>query len=193
MTGFLEISGPSRPPLAGGAPGQLVVLLHGVGADGNDLIGLASEWARALPHAEFLAPDAPFDCDLAPFGRQWFSLSDRDPALMAARLRAVAPILDAFIDRALTERALTDRQLALVGFSQGAMVALHLAFRRAQACAAVLGYSGALLGPEVLAAEMTAAPPVLLVHGEGLRQGVRFLVDAFARAGSQAAVAQSMT
>ncbi len=186
MIGLMEISGPSRRPLAGGAPRQLVVLLHGLGADGDDLIGLAPEWAPALPDAEFLAPHAPFACDMAPYGRQWFSLFDRDPQLMAARVRAVAPILGAFLDQALADRGLTDRQLALVGFSQGTMVALHLAPRRARACAGVLGYSGALLGPEALRAEVVAKPPVLLIHGDA-DEVVPFQAMAAAEAGLRAA------
>jgi phospholipase/carboxylesterase len=186
MTGFLEISGPSRRPRAGGAPRQLVVLLHGLGADGDDLIALAEEWAPVLPHAEFVAPHAPFACDMAGFGRQWFSVFDRDPQLMAARLRAVVPILDTFIDQALAERALTDRQLAVMGFSQGTMVALHLAPRRRQACAGVLGYSGALLAPEALLAEVTARPPVLLIYGDA-DEVVPFQAMAAAEAGLRAA------
>ena len=96
-----RLSGPSRPPASGGKPRRLVILLHGLGADGNDLIGLAPYWARLLPDAEFLSPNAPFPCDMAPYGYQWFSSQDRSPEAVLGGVRAAAPILDAFIDEAL--------------------------------------------------------------------------------------------
>jgi phospholipase/carboxylesterase len=161
-----KLSGPSRKPASGGKPRQLVVLLHGVGADGNDLIGLAPYWAPLLPEAEFLSPDGPYPCDMAPMGRQWFSLQDRSPAALLAGIRASAAILDAFLDEALAARGLEDGQLALVGFSQGTMMALYLGPRRAKQLAGILGYSGAMVGPERLAAELRSRPPLLLVHGD---------------------------
>lgn len=161
----LPLSGPSLPPASGRPPRKLVVLLHGLGADGQDLIGLAPHWAPHLPDAEFVAPNAPHPCDMAPWGYQWFSLQDRSMAQMAAGARAVAGTLDAFLDQALAERGLSDGDLALVGFSQGTMMSLHVALRRARPCAAVVGYSGALIAPEALPAEITARPPVLLIHG----------------------------
>lgn len=166
MTAPIDLSGPSHPPAAGGPPRELIVLLHGVGADGADLISLAPLLAQALPHAEFLAPNAPFPCDMAPFGYQWFSLLDRSPAMMWAEIQASGPILDAWLDRQLAARDLTDSRLALVGFSQGTMMALHVAPRRARACAAVVGFSGALLGPEALMAEARSRPPTTLIHGD---------------------------
>jgi phospholipase/carboxylesterase len=141
-------------------------LLHGVGADGDDLIGLAPRFARVLPDAEFLSPHGPYPYDMAPMGRQWFSLADRSPSMILAGIRGSAPILSAFIDRELARRGLADRDLALIGFSQGTMMALHVALRRTDACAALIGYSGALSGRESLAEEIRAHPPVLLVHGE---------------------------
>ncbi len=161
-----SLTGPQQPPASGGAPRQLVVLLHGVGADGSDLIGLAPYWAELLPDAEFLSPDAPFPCDMAPFGRQWFSLQDRSPAAILAGVRATAPILDAFLDDALAARGLDDRSLALVGFSQGTMMSLYVGLRRATAPAAIIGYSGALIGANDLPHEIRVRPPVLLVHGD---------------------------
>lgn len=153
------------PARQGGPPAQLVVLLHGVGADGHDLIGLAPALAGYLPRAAFVAPDAPFACDLAPFGRQWFSLQDRRPAALLPGLDVAAAALDAFLDERLAAAGLDDRRLALVGFSQGAMLALHAAPRRARSPAAVVGIAGALVGGERLATEARHRPPVLLVHG----------------------------
>jgi phospholipase/carboxylesterase len=161
-----SLDGPVRKPQRGGKPRQLVALLHGVGADGNDLIGLAPYWAPLLPEAEFVAPDAPFPCDMAPFGRQWFSLQDRSPDAILAGVRATAPILDTFLDHTLAARGLDAQHLALVGFSQGTMMALYVGLRRAAAPAAILGYSGALVGAGQLAQEVRSRPPVLLVHGD---------------------------
>jgi phospholipase/carboxylesterase len=153
-------------PRSGGPAKQLVVLLHGLGADGQDLIDLATHWAPALPDAAFVAPDAPEACDMGPYGRQWFSLQDRRPALMAAGALAARGALDGFLDAELGRLGLPGSALALAGFSQGCMMALYTGLRRAVPPAAILGYSGALLAPESLAAEIMARPPVLLVHGE---------------------------
>lgn len=163
---LIRLEGPSRPPLAGGKPTSLVVLLHGVGADGNDLMGLAPYWAPLIPGAEFLSPDAPFPCDMAPYGRQWFSLQDRSPVRIFAGVRAAAPILDAFLDAALEARGLDDSRLALVGFSQGTIMSLHVGLRRPKPIAGILGYSGALSGADALAQEIRAKPRVLLLHGD---------------------------
>ena len=160
-----RLSGPSRPPASRGKPRRLVILLHGLGADGNDLIGLAPYWARLLPDAEFLSPDAPFPCDTAPFGYQWFSSQDRSPEAVLGGVRAAAPILDAFIDEALEERGLRSGELALVGFSQGTMMSLFVGLRRAEPVAGIIGFSGRLLAPELLPTELRSRPPVLLVHG----------------------------
>lgn len=160
-----KLSGPSRAPTAGGKPKQLVILLHGLGADGNDLIGLAPYWAPLLPQAEFVSPNAPFPCDMAAYGFQWFSAQDRSPPAVLAGVRAAAPMLDAFIDEALAERELKDRDMALVGFSQGTMMSLFVGLRRSQPAAGIVGYSGRLLAPELLASELRARPRILLVHG----------------------------
>jgi phospholipase/carboxylesterase len=161
-----RLTGPRHKPHDGGKPRQLVVLLHGVGADGNDLIGLAPYWAPMLPGAEFLAPDGPYPCDMAPFGRQWFSLQDRSSDAILAGVRATAPIVDAFLDEALAERGLQPAQLALVGFSQGTMMSLYVGPRRAAPLAGIVGYSGALIGADALPHELRSLPPVLLVHGD---------------------------
>ncbi len=160
------LSGPVHRPSSGAAPRRLLILLHGLGADGNDLIGLAPVWAPLLPDTEFVAPNAPFPCDMAPYGFQWFSLQDRSPETILAGVRAAAPMLDAFIDDALAARGLAEKDLALVGFSQGTMMSLYVGLRRARAVAGIAGYSGALIGAESLAAEIRAKPRVLLVHGD---------------------------
>ena len=138
-------------------------LLHGLG---DDLIGLADGWAGALPGCCFLSPHAPEPCDMAPMGRQWFSIRDRSEAALRAGVERAAPALDAFIDGALDADGLGDDRLFLVGFSQGTMMALHVALRRRRAPAGVLGYSGRLIGAARLAEEAVPRPPVMLIHGD---------------------------
>lgn len=162
----LPLFGPSLAPHSGKAPKQVVIFLHGLGADGDDLIGLAPYFAELLPEAEFLSPHAPYPCDMAPYGRQWFSLQDRDQDAILAGLEAVRPVLDSYLDAVLESRNLTESDLALVGFSQGTMLSLHAALRRRAPVAGVVGFSGLLAAPDRLVTEITARPPVLLVHGQ---------------------------
>jgi phospholipase/carboxylesterase len=173
------LDGPRVAP-ASGPPGRLIVLVHGYGADGNDLIQLAPFLARILPDATFVAPHAPEACELAPMGRQWFGLGDYDPMTAARDLEATesrylgmsdrvvgaAPPLEAFIDTELARHGLDDERLALVGFSQGTMMSLHVGLRRARPPAAIVGFSGALVGADRLPDEIRVRPPVLLCHGE---------------------------
>jgi len=166
MPGPFDLSGPSEPPLSGGRPRQLVVLLHGYGTDGNDLIGLAAQWAPLLPDAEFLSPHAPFPCEIGGFGRQWFGFEDRTPEARLAGARAAGTLLDAFLDEALAARKLDARDLALVGFSQGAMMSLLVALQRPSKVAGVVSYSGGILDEQELAGLVRSRPPVLLVHGD---------------------------
>jgi phospholipase/carboxylesterase len=158
------IDGPRLPALSG-RPRQLVVFIHGYGADGNDLIDIGRAWQASLPDAAFVAPHAPEPCGMAPMGRQWFPLTMRDPHERWTGVVGARPVLDAFLDAELARHGLDDGALVLVGFSQGTMMALHAGLRRPRPPAAIVGYSGMLVGPEHLEAEHTAAPPVLLVHG----------------------------
>lgn len=161
----LTLSGPSHPPHSGGKPKRLVILLHGLGADGNDLIGLAPYWAPILPDAEFVSPNAPFPCDMAPFGYQWMSARDPSPEARLAGARAAGAILDDFIDESLETRGLTEAELALVGFSQGTMMSLFVGPRRERQLAGIVGFSGRLIAPQLLKEEMRSKPPILLIHG----------------------------
>jgi phospholipase/carboxylesterase len=170
VTSGWSLDGPRFGPAAGGTPRQLVVLLHGWGADGNDLIGLGQHWSRILPHAEFLSPHAPFEQDDG-FGRQWYSLGDLSPqgdlreAAMAPRAEAVRPLLEAYLDGNLQRAGIPPDRLALVGFSQGTMMALYVGLRRAPAPAGILGFSGRLVGLGGVAAA-ARKPEILLIHGE---------------------------
>ncbi|MCR4283325.1 MAG: dienelactone hydrolase family protein [Bauldia sp.] len=159
------IDGPRIVP-AGGPAKSLVVFLHGYGADGNDLIDVGRIWAPLMPDTAFVSPHAPEPCAEAPTGRQWFPLAGIDPAKLREGVLASAPILDAFLDAELARHKLGDDRLVLVGFSQGAMMALHVGPRRQNPIAGIVGYSGLLPGPEHLKAEMKHRPPVLLVHGD---------------------------
>ena len=148
-----------------------MVFLHGYGADGNDLIEIGRAWQGMLPHAAFVSPHAPRPCGQAPSGREWFPLTFRDPGERWTGVNAAAPALNAFLDAELARRQLPPQALALVGFSQGTMMALHVGLRRAVAPAAIVGYSGMLVVPEnvdpdAFAAEIKVKPPVLLIHGD---------------------------
>ena len=161
----LTLSGPSHPPHSGGKPRRLVILLHGLGADGNDLIGLAPYWAPVVPDAEFLSPNAPYPCDMGPYGYQWLSARDASAEARLAGARAAGAILDAFITDELAKRGLGEGDLALVGFSQGTMMSLFVGPRRERQLAGIVGYSGRLIAPQLLAEEIRSRPPILLVHG----------------------------
>ena len=161
----MRLDGPRLPPASGEPARQLVVFLHGYGADGNDLIGLGREWARQLPHAAFVSPHAPEPCGMAPMGRQWFNLTFRDPGEMAHGVAKAGPILDAFLAAELERLRLPSSALALVGFSQGTMVALATGLGRRPPPAAIVGYSGALASVEALPEEGNG-PAILLVHGD---------------------------
>jgi phospholipase/carboxylesterase len=160
-----ELDGPRWGPASKATPTQLVVLCHGVGADGHDLIDLAPTWGHALPDALFVSVDAPLPHDSG-FGRQWWSVADRTPAVMEAGVRQAAGFLDAFIDAELARLGLPADAYALMGFSQGAMTVLFTGLRCAIAPRAILAFSGALIAPDSLAGELANHAPVLLVHGE---------------------------
>jgi phospholipase/carboxylesterase len=166
-----ELNGPRLEPRAGGAARQLVVFLHGYGADGNDLIEIGRAWQPLMPHAAFVSPHAPEPCGQAPMGRQWFALTFRDPDERWRGVNKAAPILEAFLDAELKRRSLPPSSLALVGFSQGTMMALQVGLRRSTAPLAIVGYSGLLVVPSEgdvakVAPEIRSRPPILLVHGD---------------------------
>jgi phospholipase/carboxylesterase len=163
MTMLPKLTGPSAVYPKGATPKRLVVLLHGLGADGNDLFGLVPALAPALPDTAFMSPDAPFPCDMAPYGRQWFSLQTRTAEAIQAGVRASAAILDGFLDEALETLGLDGTKLALIGFSQGTMMSLYVGPRRAKQLAGIVGYSGRLVGDT---SEFKSKPPILLVHGD---------------------------
>ncbi len=159
------LSGPMILPASGEKPTKLVVFLHGYGADGNDLIGLAPHFAQVLPSAAFISPNAPQPCDLNPMGRQWFPLQTISPEELDVGAAAARQEVDRFLDAALAQFQLEDSDLILVGFSQGTMMSLEAALRRTAPVAGVVGFSGALAGEDRLAAEIKSKPSILLIHG----------------------------
>lgn len=161
----MMLTGPSVAAKSG-TTRQLVILCHGYGSDGNDLIALAPYWQQIMPDAAFIAPNAPEPCDGNPMGYQWFPITRLDPAEIARGVEAAAPVLERFIEEQLRLRGLEGSQLALVGFSQGTMMALHVGLRRAVPPACIVGYSGALALPERLAGEISGKPPILMIHGD---------------------------
>lgn len=161
----LILDGPRMPPQGGAKASALVVLLHGYGSNGADLISLAPYWAKALPGAAFAAPNAPEPVPGAPGGYQWFDLAARDPRLMEVGVRQAAQGVDRFLDREMQRYGLDDSRLALVGFSQGTMMALHVGLRRERQLAGIAGFSGALVSGR-LKEEARSKPPVLLIHGD---------------------------
>jgi phospholipase/carboxylesterase len=166
-----ELDGPRLEPRGAGAARQLVVFLHGYGADGHDLIELGRAWQNLMPQAAFVSPHAPEPCAQAGAGRQWFPLFTRDPTERWTGCNKAAPALELFLEAELKRRNLPASALALVGFSQGTMMALHVGLRRAIAPFAIVGYSGVLvvpptIDPDAFAAEIKSHPPVLLVHGD---------------------------
>src|SRR5215204_3162049 len=164
-----ELDGPRLEP-RGGRARHLVVFLHGYGADGNDLIDIGRAWQQLLPDTAFVSPHAPRPCGQAPTGREWFPLTFREPNERWSGVNVAAPVLAGFLDAELARRKLPPSALALVGFSQGTMMALHAGLRRAVPPAAIVGYSGIFVlpdkaKPDAVLGEIKSRPPVLLIHG----------------------------
>jgi phospholipase/carboxylesterase len=161
-----QLTGPERPA-ASGAADSLVVFLHGYGADGNDLIGLAEPLAPHLPDTRFVSPNAPEPCRANPAGYQWFPIPWIDGSCPAEAMASAArsfEVLGRFLDGVGAE--VPPERTVLFGFSQGTMMALHVGLRRNPGYAGIVGFSGRLLSPETLDAEIASRPPVLLVHGD---------------------------
>ncbi|PPR12223.1 MAG: hypothetical protein CFH41_00257 [Alphaproteobacteria bacterium MarineAlpha11_Bin1] len=166
MTKLPELSGPETPPLSGGSAKKLIIFVHGYGADGNDLIALSQHFGHVVPDAAFISPNAPYRCDGSPFGYQWYDvwMQDSDERLRA--IRSTAAIFDNFIDEQLKRHELAEKDLVLIGFSQGTMISLFTAPRRANPVAGLIGYSGRMEAPELMEAEICSKPPVVMVHGD---------------------------
>ena len=166
MNNLLKLSGPIMAPVSG-ITKSVVILLHGYGANGDDLIGLAPALSAALPDTFFVAPNAPYPCPQNPLGGlQWFNVLEEKHQERLTQIRVAASIIDAFIDSELKRLGIEENKLALLGFSQGTMLSLHVGLRRSKSPAGILAYSGRLEAPELLVDEISVRPPVLLIHGE---------------------------
>jgi phospholipase/carboxylesterase len=163
-----KLSGPMLPPASGGTPKQAVVLLHGYGSDGNDLIGLAPHWQCILPDAVFISPNAPQACRQFGFGFQWFDVSF-DGDRLARRQEGVVqarPILLEFLEDLWSQSGIAPENTILAGFSQGAMMALHTGLSLEQPLMGIIAFSGAFLPPDGFGSATLAKTPVCLVHGD---------------------------
>jgi phospholipase/carboxylesterase len=160
------LSGPEVTPRSGRKPKKLAIILHGLGANGDNLIDIARVMNRFIPDIHFIAPNAPEPYDFQPYGYyQWFSVADRAPEKMIAGARKAEIVLNEFIDHQLQRFNLEEKDLIVMGFSQGAMMSLHTCLRRKNPVALVIGFSGSLLSPELLHSEIKSKPDVLLLHG----------------------------
>ncbi len=163
-----KLSGPMLPPASGSAPKQAVVLLHGYGSDGNDLIGLAPQWQPLLPNALFVSPNAPQMCRQLAYGFQWFDISFEGDKLASRQIGVVEarPVLVEFLHDLWSQTGVAPEQTILAGFSQGAMMALHVGLSLPERLMGIIAFSGAFLPPEGFGSSAFAKPPVCLVHGD---------------------------
>ena len=161
----MSLDGPRLAPLAGSTPNALIILIHGYGSNGEDLISLARMIQPSLPGAAFVAPNAPSQIPRMTAAHQWWPIETFSMAERTAGAASAAPALDAFITQELERAGLSSDRLLLVGFSQGTMMALHVGLRRRETVAGIVGISGMLVAPELLESEIRTRPPVLLIHG----------------------------
>lgn len=166
MSDLPELSGPEAAPASGGPAKQLIIFVHGYGANGEDLISLSRYYAQVAPDAAFISPDAPYRCDGAPMGFQWYDVWMKNPAERLAAIRSTGEIFDNFVTGQLARHGLSEDKLVLIGFSQGTMMSLFTAPRRENAIAGIVGYSGRMESADTLKAEIRSKPPVVMVHGD---------------------------
>ncbi len=160
------LSGPMLPPGSGGAPKQLMVLLHGYGADGQDLISLGYQWRELWPDMLFVSPNAPDVCDQMPGGYQWFPVGGPLPIRRAAGVEAARPVLVNFLIDLWAQTGISPGSTVLAGFSQGAMMALHVGTSLDRKLAGIVSFSGAYVPVSDAGSHKFAKPPVALVHGD---------------------------
>ncbi|MEQ9116017.1 MAG: dienelactone hydrolase family protein [Rickettsiales bacterium] len=160
------LNGPEIAPRSGNSPKNLVIFMHGVGADGENISDICNVLNRCVPDTHFLCPNGPFHYDMGMGGYQWFSLQDRTESVLLEGINKALPKVNEYIDYHLNKFNLTDDNLAIMGFSQGCMMALHLGLRRPNPPACVIGFSGALVGGEWLKTQKTNSPPIVMAHGD---------------------------
>ncbi|HEY8576309.1 MAG TPA: alpha/beta hydrolase [Devosia sp.] len=163
-----KLSGPMLLPQSGLPPTKAVVLLHGYGSDGNDLIGLAPVWRDVLPDALFVSPNGPEPCRQFGAGFQWFDISFEEDRLAKRQVGVVQarPVLVTFLQDMWSQTGIAPEHTILAGFSQGAMMALHVGLSMPEPLMGIIGFSGAFLPPEGFGTSLMAKSPVCLVHGD---------------------------
>ena len=167
MTNTKFLEGPRIENYSGKKPSSIIILLHGYGSNGEDLFSLAPVLSEKFPETVFISPNAPFPCKLSGgYGYEWFDIEDRSDSIMFNGVKAASEIFNSFIDNELKKYNLSDNQLALIGFSQGTMVAIHSGLSRKNKCSCILGYSGSLLGNKTYLDNVESKPPIFLYHGE---------------------------
>lgn len=159
-----SLTGPRTEPPSG-TPSHLVVLLHGYGSNGDDLIGLVPYLKEALPEALYVSPNAPTPCEINPGGYEWFDLTSGDFSHMGEQAEGVRPVLSEYLETLWAETGLGPAETVLIGFSQGTMMALHTALQLKAPVAGVVGFSGSLPDENSAGEGIVSRPPVLLVHG----------------------------
>lgn len=147
-------------------PKKLFIFLHGLGADANDLLPIAEQFKALFPNSRFISANAPYKCDFAELGYQWFSMMERSEAVILEQIKLSHQLLDDFINNELKLYNLTRSELILVGFSQGAMLSLYCSLRSKEQFAGVISFSGALIGHRSLNEYVLSKPPILLIHGD---------------------------
>jgi len=152
-------------PKSGKKAKSLVILLHGLGADADDLYGIIPEFDKHLPDTHFISVNAPYPCDMMPFGRQWFSMTTWTESAILEGLKTVEPILNNYIEEQKSRFSIEDKDIALLGFSQGSILSIHTALRRKTTLAGVLAYSGMIIAPQTLKTELQSKTPICMVHG----------------------------
>lgn len=160
-----KLSGPMLPPKSGGAPKQAVILLHGYGADGSDLIGLGHHWGPLMPDALFIAPNAPNPCAGNPFGFEWFPLAVDRIAGRIEGAKNAAPVIVEFLTDLWTQTDIKPADTFLIGFSQGAMMALHIGTALPRPVRGIVAFSGAFV-PAADGFPAADKAPVALIHGD---------------------------
>ncbi len=163
------LTGPEIRPRSGNPPKRIILLFHGLGVSGYNLIDIAGVMNRFIPDTHFIAPNAPYPYDLgtaSPNEYQWFSRRLRTEEAAVEGLRNLEPIVNEFVDKQLEKFGLKEENMAVLGFSQGTMVALHCFLRRSKPIALIAGFSGSLIAPQLLSKELKSKPPVVLFHGE---------------------------
>lgn len=163
---MLKLNGLEFKNSTNNPPKQLIIMLHGYGSNGENMIDLAGSFSSTLPDAYFIAPNAPADHEHGYGGYQWFSLISRDENFILEGINYASNILNNYIDEQLARFNLIDNQLILIGFSQGAMLAIYAALRRMSKIAGVISYSGSVIGDKFLSNEIKSKPSILMIHGD---------------------------